>query len=796
MMPSSDKKTPDTLHRVLNAIGNSFEFGINRTRDFIVHVYLLCYKILPSRLANLRSFRTIFAGFIFFVIALTIAVIGKHFISTTPGKILLCLGAALLGTEIAFFLVRKLNRNWMRNILFVSIFTWGIITYLQLSRIQEAASREAYSIEQRTEIQPRNEPEDMWDILLSGCQALASFFPSRGGYDTVDSQSYSYPGYVLFHITAYVFFVYFALMIWGERVCNRIMNFWTLDQHKYVFWCKSIDAKIIYLAENIKERDAWARIVISVSEKENKDKTHLLFREANYYGYVLKLRRMRQIHTDCLNARKHFFLTDNSNWNVRKAQAFLGRRKRKPTSSYADLYIMTGNDDVNTYFQMWADKVHAESALTGDKSRQVEIHLVNESELVAREFIEAYPMLKCPGIEIDPKTATVRGKFRTLLIGFGEHGWEILRHIVEDGQFVHRKDETDKGPDFSVDIFDKEPNRLGSFFKCYPDANRYCNMDLEHLERYRLDVFSGEFHDFLVKNLGKYNRIVICLGDDNLGLNMASRIENIAKQNDICLQEKLFVFLKKDSVLFTPRESDSVAKCLDISKADHERSLIAIGDLKDIFTCDNILETNGIIETAKLINLMWLLDSDFNVAKIMKSGKPLLWLATKQEAYSYYDLPFRQPQGESSKTAPVEYRILSHFNRQSSIASARGYRNIALLLNPSLTPDEAARTAPPDAKGELLETLAETEHKRWNAFHFMRGIKLWPIKDIPPEATLPNDILHHLRHAALVDYSELDSINQRFGLKDGRTMQSYDRRIVENIRIIRGVSNSQQETEP
>ena len=702
------------------------------------------------------------AWLIFLLLAVALMGFGRMGIALplALGKISLCLGTILLGTEIAFALMHFRDQGWVRNTFFCAIFILGLATYLEL-----AADR-----------------GDPWQVLLAGCKSLASFFPSRGEYELKGGESYWIRLlYVVFHILVYVFFAYFALSFWGARVYNRMLNFWTLDKNKCVFWCDTISEndniseKMLLLAGSIKEEEGRLRIVFSISEEKNQEKDYFLFREMNRLGYVLKQREHGEIHSDCLKAGKHFFLTEDFNWNIRQAQALLAERAAENISSPADLYIMVSDSsEENDYYNSWADHIHAKSAVDPEKYGQLEIHLVNESELIARKFIESWPMLKCPGIEIDPVTATVRGNFRILLLGLGNHGEAILRNMIEDGQFVQSPRGTGEDPDFKVDIFDRAPGRLEYFFKRYPDANRYCRMDPGRLEENQLDVFSAKFHDFLTEHIADYNRIVICLGGDRLNIEAAARLERIAKTKrglpEGFLEGRLFVLLEQNNALFDElKENDTaITGCLDKSGVPGKMQMTVFGSPEEIFTYTDIAEKDGVVELGKLVNSVWLGKSAGTLRR------PLKW--------------------EVSATDGPE--IVSYFNRQSSVASAKGFRNIALLLKPELlslktdlSVSEVIGDVPDEVPGELLETIAETEHLRWNAFHFMRGIRCWPVDEVTDEekeaaGNKPKDIKNHFRHAALVPFAELYKVNKRFGLEEGK-MENNDRGIVKTLLDVR-----------
>ena len=65
------------------------------------------------------------------------------------------------------------------------------------------------------------------------------------------------------------------------------------------------------------------------------------------------------------------------------------------------------------------------------------------------------------------------------------------------------------------------------------------------------------------------------------------------------------------------------------------------------------------------------------------------------------------------------WRACGYFNRMSSRAAADFHS--ALLCAAGTTPEEAQKHWSPE--GDLLENLAETEHLRWNAFHYCMGFR-------------------------------------------------------------------------
>ena len=84
----------------------------------------------------------------------------------------------------------------------------------------------------------------------------------------------------------------------------------------------------------------------------------------------------------------------------------------------------------------------------------------------------------------------------------------------------------------------------------------------------------------------------------------------------------------------------------------------------------------------------------------------------------------------------------------------------------------------------VLNILAENEHLRWNAFHFVNGICKWKLNEIDKKnAKLIDKDGNLLKHGCLVEFSELGDISAKVR-QLGNTNEDYaesDRRIVRHF---------------
>lgn len=169
-------------------------------------------------------------------------------------------------------------------------------------------------------------------------------------------------------------------------------------------------------------------------------------------------------------------------------------------------------------------------------------------------------------------------------------------------------------------------------------------------------------------------------------------------------------------------------------------------------------------------------------------------LRAKAVNYVYSRGQERVGSAEIEKNAERVWRSAGLFDRDSSRATAANIANIEhLAAMCGITLQEAVDDS------ACLEVLAETEHLRWNAFHLTKGIRRWPLGEIPEgyackakRYAVAGDAKTPLAaHACLVRYDELDAVadcvNRNLALC-GKTKQvdyrENDRRIVRHFPII------------
>ena len=142
-----------------------------------------------------------------------------------------------------------------------------------------------------------------------------------------------------------------------------------------------------------------------------------------------------------------------------------------------------------------------------------------------------------------------------------------------------------------------------------------------------------------------------------------------------------------------------------------------------------------------------------------------------------------------------EWHELDWFLQESNRAAADFIPAMLHLADPKLTIENAAEMSA-IAEGELAETLAKTEHLRWNAFHAAMGYSPIGIEEMQQRFEMYNDLRlarqdsKYKLHACLTTWEQLDEVSAAYrdlarrakdSKEEERDFKENDRKIVENI---------------
>ena len=610
-----------------------------------------------------------------------------HYIENTIGLLFSSLAFIVGGWLLLSATYRIVKKTRWLALLFLFIFCFGVFVYQGVN-------------EQRYVLDPIN-------------NTLSIFFPSRGEYSRECYGGDLY--YQLLHSVSYLFFAMIAFSFFGRRLLNRNGYYCIIRRHKNVFWDHSTGGMI--LAQDMLNRDLWqqAVFVLPNSIKDNEELDKALFEQIDSMGAIALYRDFDQMER-FPSAHRHFFLTEDQDFNVRMALKVARSAKTK-----THLYIRTEMKLVELLFTNLPN---------------IELYIFNQSDLTARKFIIDNHMLDVvPNVQIE--NLLVRYDFRILILGFGWTGREVMNKCICDSQFL--------GATFSATIFDENfLDENGSYPMLYDECIKAYQLDFMTNRSIR-KVGSRGFYQWFEINIGSYDRVIICMGDDRKNLDTAVTIFRVYEKLKQEYRKKIFVHVK---------EHGNYCYC--------NYPITLFGDLTDIYSYDTLI--NEKMDTiAKLVNYVYC-NTEVDIITDLKDKM--------SEAESKWDLSN------------------NFFDKDSSRAVALNIDNIIRICK---GPDSFKKAIDKDS---TLKILAENEHLRWVAFHLTRGIGKWDeIPDNhPTDAKLyrnndGNDQL--LKHACLVPYNELDKISKRvnkvrwlIGKKDDKDYQATDRRIVRHFLLL------------
>lgn len=654
--------------------------------------------------------------------------------------------------------------------------------------------------------------------LSAANRVSSAFFPSRGGFETTVSDNIGVDDmrwqllYYLFHWLVVLYVALLVFSLFGRHLVDKWFRWkmrWTKGdrQEMYVFWGNPEPARL--LAENLRSADGrkklglvpkiifllpgWLKYedsarasILRLSEKRYVlDFVDGLPSDNDQYNVVGKEFDLEDVD---VAGRRHFLLSENSAYNIGLAKAII--KKRSETNcAYAkeklDLYIRVENSASSGVLKDWADAMMRDEKVKS--SVDLDIHIFRETEIMAENFIQRYPILKQRAQDCTDgcgwllergddsgvaKTRSGKVGLDVLIVGFGSRGQELLNIMLENSQFLG-VDNADKRKPHKV-----IPTRFTIVDKCEtagrcPARDIYKRRSPEIVEPPKESPFKVEFVDragdvaedgfghFDIK-VSNYDRIVVCTGNDELNVQIGDVVRrDFIAQGAKLEPGRLFVQLQSNDV--AERELD---KCRSGWQGENgsewemtkDCPVQYFGMWKGIFTYDGIVDSDKYYG-AQLLNWRYCC---LNETKLPK------------------DCPMLDDDGELlCDTVANEWRKAKWFDKESSIASYRGMKNILALMGCELAQSDSSkkdeestfREMFADSKSKVWDRLARVEHLRWMAFMRTHGVRCWDLinpsideVDKIGKVVGKTKVKANVReligcHAALVDYDKLPDVN-------------------------------------
>ena len=498
--------------------------------------------------------------------------------------------------------------------------------------------------------------------------------------------------------------------------------------------------------------------------------------DENEWNETVGLNTLRHYIQRCANTEEcktHFFcLSPNEDNNINTAVAL---SKRYSDDKNYSVYCRANHDSITESFA------------------NLNLKFIDSASLAVMELKKRVEYQPVSFVKPDIKTAVATKPFRSMIIGFGETGFEVFRFLYEFSSFVGK--DTSENP-FYCDIIDPKAKQLeNSLYFHRPGLEEKVNKD---------GVHTILFHEGTIENnrnvvnelISSVDYIVICTDNEKENLSIGITILNLAykyRSNS----EKLAIFIGiNDNREY--KKAQEIAKFYnECGKKDkegnlYEFTLVPFGSKKQLFTYKNIIDedvlnkakefyfeyqkTSNLLGTDKEYDCEANMDAEWdlrrkgkkqNVAKGLWNKNELTQKEAQDMANAWHIQTKLYLVGACCYCKDKEYKCVAKERH------AQLYRCIDFVMQKLLVRMEKARKCEEDFRkshefileqiaayehehnipaGEyqtLFENLAKCEHLRWDASNRLLGYRTF-------EKAKGND-KHYLQktHACMVPYEEL-----------------------------------------
>lgn len=579
----------------------------------------------------------------------------------------------------------------------------------------------------------------------------------------------------LVHLMAITISAFFVISFLRKRMVFFIRRRWWQISHRdrtinifFGFNEASITlAKSIYNETSNKEKE---RIVfVDLPSKEDKYKSQLSLSEL--FGllpykkeYINQLSEIKYVllsadsdladiesDNDILNNLGLYFLKKAVRYAKETRIFILSEDEKTNVNSILNI----ANDNVfekSRNVKLYCHARRTPENLTLQGLGHVEVYLVDSSYLsvaslkLKEEDHKPYIAHPVNYVTTDSK-GHATSSFTAMIVGFGETGQEMLKFIYEFGSFLGKDNK--KSP-FKCYCFDEHMSQIESTFKLSVPGVKG-SREIEYLN---VAYQNKDFWEEVEKLIDDINYVVVSVGDDERSLALAVQIYDYANRYRHNGFDRFHIFVRsyKDDYLskveltkniynqMAKFDSSSVAKDGEPEIGRTEENVITIfGKREEIFSY-NVIINNEIKR----------MGDDFNAT--YESLVPYV----EEEHLSKTQSNAYLKKQKNRRTDLQNFNNALHVYTKSKLLG--GYEKMCELPQSKYVFDDKT----------LYETLAETEHLRWNSSHYMMGYT--PMDKVMKEKMgIQNMTCNEQlkQHCCLIDY---DLLSEKY--------KDYDRGVI------------------
>lgn len=497
------------------------------------------------------------------------------------------------------------------------------------------------------------------------------------------------------------------------------------------------------------------------------------YQKKSFLTDAMRLKLLGRIINKVSNKQLHIFvLSENEQHNIRVSNYI---QNDSLITQVAEQGLQ-----VNIYCHARYNSIHR---VIEDRrvTRGVKVKVIDSSQLAIQWLKEQESLHPVNFVDIEPD-ATVSSAFHALVIGFAEVGKDVVRFLYEFGSFVKLGSDAKhvERSDFHCDVVDKRMTDLaGQFMANAPEImrhNKSAQDRLPWLTLHQMDCCSVEFYRRLVDEwLSTLNYVVIATENDDLNMAMAIRIFRLAVRHKDNLrnddqQFAILVRIHDDpdgqlaNIASYYNRLWEAEKCAggrlkqSEVKAQGELSgrpiITLFGDESNTYTYDSIIG-NKALEDAKRFHAGYKGTAEDADSKWQEMENECL----PDEGYSaslggLMSLRRKVAQNFANSRHQYTKATLAHKalgDADSQLLAQLTTMRKANTLTYEKPADMTQQTF--DRLKAVLDTLAWTEHLRWNAAHEILGYRradhkdearllhncLCPWQDLPDDKTRSHD---------------------------------------------------------
>ena len=466
-----------------------------------------------------------------------------------------------------------------------------------------------------------------------------------------------------------------------------------------------------------------------------------------------------------------FFLSNNDESNI------LNIAKLKSDCKINE--FATGKKEVKLYCHARYNSVHRviEDQISNPN---IEVRVVDSSH-ISVELLKSqvkYHPVNYVSIE---KDATVSSSFNSLVVGFGEVGLDVVRFLYEYGAFVKSGEQKVLRSEFCCHVVDRDMGNLaGQFTVNAPSiiTTADSNKDYKQINLHTMDCRSVDFYEKLKEWIKSLNYVVVSTGDVELNMSLAVRIFRLAirERRDGLERFRIMVRVSRDSTehfreiakyynrLWAAEKvkNDTIHQKTILATDNIETPIELFGSVEEIYTYKNIVAESLKEEAAEYKKKYDKLDKDSSaIEEWNKEQKEMMQLKGEYKGFSptfsgvmklrrIQTQNIANSQHKETKVLLAKKALGREFHDEvSQHGLVRNEGSLIYNWCDKCVDDEKLSKVQ-----NVLDTIAQTEHLRWNASHEILGYQGCDAEDFKDEA--------RLIHGGLRNWSELSDKFKEF----------------------------------